>query len=73
MAARADFARPVFAEQIGQRIRAVGEGDDVVVDAGAADVALDQARMARVVLDHHDTYWLHDELLNFYPVPKRPA
>ena len=37
-----------------QRRRAAFEVADDVVDAGAADVLLDQARVARIVLDHDD-------------------
>ena len=47
---------PSLAQQVVERIGAVGEGHDLVVDAGAPDVALDQAGMAFVVLDHHDDH-----------------
>ena len=41
-------------DQVIQRAGAVGEMADVVHDAGAADVFLDQPRMALIVLDHDD-------------------
>ena len=47
-------ARAIAAEQIVQRRCTVGERDDLVVDAGAADIPLDQAGVALVVLDHDD-------------------
>ena len=48
--------RPIRPRRAGRSsaVGAVAEGHDLVVDAGAADVALDQPRMALVVLDHHD-------------------
>ena len=51
-------AGPILAEQIVHRSCTVGERDDLVVDAGAADVALDQAGMALIVLDHDDGDWI---------------
>ena len=48
------LAGAIRAEQVVDRSCTVGERHDLVVDAGAADVALDQARMAFVVLDHDD-------------------
>src|SRR5690606_19484186 len=47
-------ARAVLAQHEIERFRAVGEGHDLVVHARAADVLLDEARVALVVLDHHD-------------------
>ena len=51
-------ARSILAEQIVQRCCTAGERDDLIVDAGTADVALDQAGMALVVLDHDDGDWI---------------
>ena len=51
-------AGSVLAEQVVQRVCTVGERHDLVVDAGAADIALDQAGMALVVLDHDDGDWI---------------
>jgi len=48
----------VAAEQIVDRSCTVGERHDVVVDAGAADVSLDQTGVSLVVLDHDDGNWL---------------
>src|SRR5262249_1888519 len=47
-------AGAVGAEQEFHRLGAVAERHDRIVDAGAADVLLDQAGVAFVVLDHHD-------------------
>jgi DNA-binding response OmpR family regulator len=44
----------VRAEQIFGGVGAVRERRDAVIDAGAADVFLDQPRMALIVLDHDD-------------------
>src|SRR4029078_4673465 len=44
----------VGAEQVSHRIGAVAERNDLVVDAGATDVALDQPGVPLVVLDHDD-------------------
>ncbi len=51
-------AAAVAAEQVIHRGCTVGERDDVVVDAGAADIPLNQAGVPLVVLDHDDGNWL---------------
>ena len=56
-------AGAIAAEQIVHRVCTVGERHDLVVDAGAADVALDQTGVALVVLDHDDGDWLAHESL----------
>jgi hypothetical protein len=50
------------AEQVIHRVCTVGERHDLVVDAGTADIALDQAGVALVVLDHDDGDWLAHDL-----------
>ena len=51
-------AGPVLAEQVVQRFCTVGERHDLIVDTGTADIPLDQAGMALVVLDHDDGDWI---------------
>src|SRR5258706_15282886 len=59
-------AGAIAAEQVIYRSRTVGEWHDVIVDAGAADVSLDQTGVPLVVLDHDDGDWLAHEIL--FPV-----
>ena len=54
LATGADVAGAVRAQQVVERSVPFCEGHDLVVDAGAADVLLDQAGMPLVVLDHDD-------------------
>ena len=54
-------AAAVAAEQVVHRICTVGERHDLVVDAGTADIALDQAGVSLVVLDHDDGDWIAHE------------
>ena len=44
----------IHAKEVVERRGTVGERHDLIVDAGAANVPLDEARMALVVLDHND-------------------
>src|SRR5882757_11548333 len=53
----------VLAKQIVQGGCTIGERDDLIVDTGSPDVALNQAGVSLVVLDHDDGDWLaHDSL-----------
>src|SRR5258708_4941171 len=47
-------AAAIASEQIVRRFCTVAERHDVVVDAGTADIPLDQAGVPLVVLDHDD-------------------
>ena len=47
-------AGPILAEQVVQRGCTVGERQNLIVDAGSADVPLDQAGVTLIVLDHDD-------------------
>ena len=51
-------ARSILAEQIVQRGCTVGERLDLIVDTGSANIPLDQAGMALIVLDHDDGDWI---------------
>src|ERR1700722_8451162 len=60
----------VAAEQIVHRFCTVDERHDLVIDAGAPDVALDQAGVPLVVLDHDDGDWLvYKSLFRLLDVP----
>src|SRR6266487_286198 len=48
----------VLLEEIIDRLLAIAERDDVVRDVGATQVALDQARMTRIVFDQQDRHRL---------------
>ena len=46
----------VLLEEVIDRLLAIAERDDVVCDVGTTQVALDQARMTRIVFDQHDRH-----------------
>src|ERR1700761_6972628 len=61
----------ITAEQILHRFCTVGERHDLIVDARSADVPLDQACMAFVILDHDDgdgSVGVHDCSSRLLPV-----
>ena len=70
VAPSARLAGPVGPEKVFERRGPIAKRDDLVVDAGPADVALDQARMPLVILDHHDADRVHG-LLHAHSAARR--
>src|SRR5579859_1088653 len=59
----------VIAEKIGRGGCTAGERNDLIIDAGSPDIALNQAGVTLVVLDHDDDNWpAHRSLLRLFAV-----